>query len=82
MSMKLWASWADDAVIGDEASGRYADITRLRPIDHSGSHFRVRRRGLFRTEHTGQTLRDHYGIPRPPGRASERGADARPVPVG
>jgi FMN-dependent oxidoreductase (nitrilotriacetate monooxygenase family) len=24
-----------------------------------------RERGLFRTEYTGQTLRDHYGIPRP-----------------
>jgi alkanesulfonate monooxygenase SsuD/methylene tetrahydromethanopterin reductase-like flavin-dependent oxidoreductase (luciferase family) len=24
-----------------------------------------RKRGLFRTEYTGQTLRDHYGIPRP-----------------
>jgi hypothetical protein len=23
-----------------------------------------RKRGLFRTEYTGQTLRDHYGIPR------------------
>jgi FMN-dependent oxidoreductase (nitrilotriacetate monooxygenase family) len=25
----------------------------------------VRRRGLFRTEYTGLTLRDHYGLPRP-----------------
>ncbi len=24
-----------------------------------------RRRGLFRTEYTGQTLREHYGLPRP-----------------
>ena len=24
------------------------------------------RRGLFRTEYTGTTLRDHYGLPRPP----------------
>jgi hypothetical protein len=24
-----------------------------------------RKRGLFRTEYTGQTLCDHYGIPRP-----------------
>ncbi|WP_388252071.1 hypothetical protein [Streptomyces mirabilis] len=26
----------------------------------------LRRRGLFRTEYTGTTLRDHLGLPRPP----------------
>lgn len=25
----------------------------------------LRKRGLFRTEYAGHTLRDHYGIPRP-----------------
>ena len=39
-------------------------------------------RGLSRTEHTGRSSRDHSGIPRPPGSISERGADARPVPLG
>ncbi|HET6742574.1 MAG TPA: NtaA/DmoA family FMN-dependent monooxygenase, partial [Kribbella sp.] len=28
-------------------------------------------RGLFRTEYTGATLRDHYGLPRPSGRTAE-----------
>lgn len=28
----------------------------------------LQRRGLFRTEYTGETLRDHYGLIRPPGR--------------
>lgn len=28
----------------------------------------LRRRGLFRTEYTGTTLRDHYGLPRPANR--------------
>ena len=28
----------------------------------------LQRRGLFRTEYTGETLRDHYGLVRPPGR--------------
>ncbi|HJQ48750.1 MAG TPA: LLM class flavin-dependent oxidoreductase [Amycolatopsis sp.] len=28
----------------------------------------LRRRGLFRTEYTGTTLRDHYGLPRPASR--------------
>ena len=36
-------------------------------------------RGRPSTEHTGQSSRDYSGIPRPPGRISERGADARPV---
>jgi hypothetical protein len=26
----------------------------------------LQRRGLFRTEYTGHTLRDHLGLPRPP----------------
>ena len=28
----------------------------------------LRRRGLFRTEYTGTTLREHFGLPRPPNR--------------
>jgi hypothetical protein len=28
----------------------------------------LRKRGLFRTEYTGKTLRDHYGLPRPENR--------------
>ena len=34
----------------------------------------LRRRGLFRTEYTGQTLRDHYGIPRPDSQFTVRDA--------
>ncbi|MFF8267553.1 LLM class flavin-dependent oxidoreductase [Streptomyces sp. NPDC016562] len=33
----------------------------------------LQRRGLFRTEYTGRTLREHYGLPRPAGRYT-RGA--------
>ena len=28
----------------------------------------LQKRGLFRTEYEGATLRDHFGLPRPPGR--------------
>jgi hypothetical protein len=28
----------------------------------------LRRRGLFRTDYTGRTLREHYGLPRPANR--------------
>ena len=41
----------------------------------------LRRRGLFRTEYTGRTLREHYGIPRPDSQfAAAR--QAVPEPVG
>ena len=32
----LWDSWADDAVIDDRNSGRYARADRIRPINHEG----------------------------------------------
>src|SRR5947208_668541 len=37
----LWDSWADDAVIDDRDSGRYARADRIRPIDHRGDFYRV-----------------------------------------
>jgi len=41
----------------------------------------LRRRGLFRTEYSGRTLREHYGIPRPDSQfAADR--QAFPEPVG
>ncbi|MFD0689291.1 LLM class flavin-dependent oxidoreductase [Actinomadura fibrosa] len=42
VAAKLWDSWADDAVLLDVAGGRYADPDRVRPIDHAGTHFKVR----------------------------------------
>ena len=37
----------------------------------------LRQRGLFRTEYTGTTLRDHYGLARPASQyAGERVSDA------
>jgi FMN-dependent oxidoreductase (nitrilotriacetate monooxygenase family) len=37
----LWDSWADDAVLDDRASGRYADRRRVKAIDHKGPHYPV-----------------------------------------
>src|SRR5947209_13195545 len=37
----LWDSWADDAVIDDRASGRYARSDRIRPINHKGDYYQV-----------------------------------------
>ena len=35
----------------------------------------LRQRGLFRTEYTGSTLRDHYGLPRPDSQYSGSAGD-------
>ncbi len=37
----LWDSWDTEAVLGDKSSGRYAELSRLHAIDHSGDHFKV-----------------------------------------
>ncbi|RST14722.1 LLM class flavin-dependent oxidoreductase [Streptomyces sp. WAC05374] len=42
VAVKLWESWADDAIVLDRAAGVYADTGKVRPIDHRGKHFRVR----------------------------------------
>ena len=36
----------------------------------------LQRRGLFRTEYTGQTLREHLGLPRPPSVFAKRADEA------
>ena len=36
----------------------------------------LQRRGLFRTEYTGRTLREHLGLPRPPSRYATRADEA------
>jgi FMN-dependent oxidoreductase (nitrilotriacetate monooxygenase family) len=38
----LWDSWEEDAILGDQASGVFADLTKVRPIDHRGRFFSVR----------------------------------------
>jgi FMN-dependent oxidoreductase (nitrilotriacetate monooxygenase family) len=42
VAQKLWDSWDDDAVLGDKDSGVWGDNAKVRPINHVGSHFRVR----------------------------------------
>src|ERR1700728_2135549 len=37
----LWDSWAEDAVVDDRPSGRYARAGHIRPIDHEGEFYRV-----------------------------------------
>lgn len=37
----LWDSWADDAFLQDKASGRFLDPTKVRALNHKGTHFQV-----------------------------------------
>jgi FMN-dependent oxidoreductase (nitrilotriacetate monooxygenase family) len=37
----LWDSWADDALLDDRASGRYAKPDRIRPLNHEGAYYQV-----------------------------------------
>ncbi|MFG2578842.1 NtaA/DmoA family FMN-dependent monooxygenase [Streptomyces malaysiensis] len=39
---RLWDAWEPGAVTGDKTNGRYADPSRIRPIDHHGEFFSVR----------------------------------------
>jgi FMN-dependent oxidoreductase (nitrilotriacetate monooxygenase family) len=41
VATKLWDSWADDHAVGDKAAGVWGEPSRLRRIDHVGTHFRV-----------------------------------------
>jgi FMN-dependent oxidoreductase (nitrilotriacetate monooxygenase family) len=38
---RLWDSWAEDAIIGDRATGRWADIDRIRPAHFHGEYYDV-----------------------------------------
>ncbi|GIG88039.1 LLM class flavin-dependent oxidoreductase [Plantactinospora endophytica] len=42
----------------------------------------LRTRGLIRSEYQGTTLREHYGLPRPPSRYAPRAASADAAPAG
>ena len=37
----LWDSWEAEAVVGDKATGRYANPARIHQISHRGRYFRV-----------------------------------------
>jgi FMN-dependent oxidoreductase (nitrilotriacetate monooxygenase family) len=37
----LWDSWDDDAFVGDKRSGRFIDVTKVRPVAHDGRFFKV-----------------------------------------
>jgi FMN-dependent oxidoreductase (nitrilotriacetate monooxygenase family) len=38
----LWDCWADDAIVADRETGLYIDPAKVRPLDHDGTHFKVK----------------------------------------
>ncbi|MDX6277790.1 MAG: hypothetical protein QOJ72_1918, partial [Nocardioidaceae bacterium] len=42
VTLGLWDSWDDDAVLADKATGVYADPEKVRRLDHEGEFFKVR----------------------------------------
>ncbi|WP_175650299.1 LLM class flavin-dependent oxidoreductase [Pseudomonas sp. Marseille-P9899] len=42
VTLKLWDSWEDDAIIGDARTGQFADPRKVRAIDFVGQHFSVK----------------------------------------
>ncbi|MDH2416288.1 NtaA/DmoA family FMN-dependent monooxygenase [Nocardioides sp. CER19] len=38
---RLWDGWEDDAVVGDRASGRWADIAKIHPAEFHGDFYDV-----------------------------------------
>ncbi|MBF4208149.1 LLM class flavin-dependent oxidoreductase [Pseudomonas donghuensis] len=42
VTLKLWDSWEDDAVIGDARRGRFADPAKVHAINFVGEHFSVK----------------------------------------
>lgn len=40
--LALWEAWAEDAIVGDREAGVWAELERIRSIDHKGTHFQVK----------------------------------------
>ncbi len=41
VSLKLWDSWDDDALLGDKENGVWGDDGKIYPAQHAGRHFKV-----------------------------------------
>jgi N-acetyl-S-(2-succino)cysteine monooxygenase len=41
ITRRLWDSWPEDAIVGDRASGRWADSSRFIPADFHGQYYDV-----------------------------------------
>jgi FMN-dependent oxidoreductase (nitrilotriacetate monooxygenase family) len=52
VTLKLWDSWEDDALIVDPGTGLFADTDKVHAIDHVGDRFRVQ--GALNTPRSAQ----------------------------
>ena len=83
-----WDSWEDGALIIDKKSGRFADPTKVKRLDHKGKFFKSR--GPFTVprspqghpvDHPGRRLRPRPALCRPLGRGDlHRRAQSRRAP--
>ncbi|GEL23654.1 monooxygenase [Pseudonocardia sulfidoxydans NBRC 16205] len=53
---RLWDSWQDDAVVADEATGRFLDSDRVHHVDFRGATFSVRGPALVPRPPQGQVV--------------------------
>ena len=77
-----WDTWADDALIVDKTTGRFADPEKVRRLDHKGEHFRSRGPFTVPRSPQGHPVR-HPGRPerpRPPLRRAMGRADLHEQP--
>ncbi len=42
VTIKLWDSWEDDAIVSDRVKGVFAHADKVHEIDHAGKHFSVK----------------------------------------
>ncbi|MBA4025066.1 MAG: FMN-dependent monooxygenase [Gordonia sp.] len=53
VAYKLWGSWGEDALILDQAAGKFANADLVHPIDHEGEWFKVK--GPLSSPHSPQS---------------------------
>ncbi len=41
VTLRLWDSWEDDAIVGDKDAPRFVDPAKIHAINHTGEHFTV-----------------------------------------
>ena len=41
VTRRLWDSWREDAIVGDQTTGRWADTTRIHPANFHGEYYDV-----------------------------------------
>lgn len=79
--LKIWDSWEDDAFVGSQADGTWADPAKLHPPRHHGRHFDVHGYLAFPRSPQGHPLLTQAGSS-PPGMAlAAKYADAVFTPL-